>query len=60
MLLAGGEDRLFTITHFVNSFVAEGRIPNDWSLSFVINCFKGEGDTLEIRNYRGLKLLDQM
>jgi len=38
---------LFAITHLVNCVVAEGRISNDWSLSFVINCFKGKGDALE-------------
>jgi len=33
ILLAGGEDILFAITHLV---FAEGRIRNDLSLSFVI------------------------
>jgi len=33
--------------------------PKEWEDSFIINCFKGKGDALLSRNYRGLKLLDQ-
>ena len=39
--------------------VSEGKIPNDWSESIIVNLFKGKGDALERGNYRGLKLLHQ-
>lgn len=60
MILAGGEDIEKAIVHLVNCIVAQGKIPNDWSLSYILNCFKGKGDALERGNYRGLKLLDQV
>ena len=42
-----------------NKIVSEGKVPNDWSESIIVNLFKGKGDALERGNYRGLKLLDQ-
>ena len=60
MILAGGEVIVYAITHLINCVIAEGRIPHDWSRSYIINCFKGKGDALERANYRGLKLLDQV
>ena len=42
-----------------NKIVSEGKVPNDWLESIIVNCFKGKGDALERGNYRGLKLLDQ-
>ena len=32
----------------------------DWEDSFIINIYKGKGDSLERGNYRGLKLLDHV
>ena len=40
--------------------VRNGVIPSDWEDSFIINIYKGKGDTLERGNYRGLKLLDHV
>ena len=60
MILAGGNDIIMAITHLVNCIVAEGQIPNHWSLLYIINCSKGKGDVLLSGNYRGLKLLDQV
>ena len=38
----------------------KGYIPEEWNLSYVINCYQGEGDALELCSYRGLKMLDQV
>ena len=47
------------LTVLVSRIVAEGIVPSDWNLSFIINPFKGKGDTLLRDNYRGLKLQEQ-
>ena len=60
MILAGGDDIILAITHLINCIIAENKIPDDWCLSYIINCCKGKGDALLRENYRGLKLLDQV
>ncbi|KAI8516232.1 Kinesin-like protein kif22 [Branchiostoma belcheri] len=60
MLQAGGEFMADQIASLTNAIIKEERIPNDWNLSYIINCYKGKGDPLERGNYRGLKLLDQV
>lgn len=47
------------ITSFFNHIVREGRVPNEWHLSYTISHFKGKGDALSCENYRGFKLQDQ-
>ena len=32
MILVGGNDIILVVTNLVNCVVAEGKIPNDWSL----------------------------
>ncbi|KAI8481620.1 hypothetical protein Bbelb_406210 [Branchiostoma belcheri] len=60
MLQAGAEFMADQIASLTNAIIKEERIPNDWNLSYIINCYKGKGDPLERGNYRGLKLLDQV
>ena len=48
------------IAKLATEILTEGKIPSDWNLSYIINCFKGKGDALKCGNYRGLKLLDQV
>ena len=60
MILAGSDDIILAITHLINYIIAENKIPDDWCLSYLINCYKGKGDALLRENYRGLKLLDQV
>ena len=60
MLLAGGDDIILAITRLINCIIAENKIPDDWCLSYIINCYKGKGDVLLRGNYIGLKLLDQV
>ena len=60
MIQAAGDETLTLITELVNCIIYEERIPDDWNLSFITNCYKGKGDALEWGNYRGLKMLDQV
>ena len=36
----------------------EGCIPEDWKSSVVLPIYKGKGDPMECRSYRGIKLLE--
>ncbi|KAI8498340.1 Kinesin-like protein kif22 [Branchiostoma belcheri] len=60
MLQAGGDFVADQITILANAIIKEEKIPCDWNLSYIVNCYKGKGDALERGNYRGLKLLDQV
>ena len=60
MLLVSKQHIIPHLTKLANAIISEGRIPKDWNLSHIINCFKGKGDPLSMGNYRGLKLLDHV
>ena len=60
MILAAGDSLLVAITHLANRIIYESVIPEDWDLSYIVNCFKGKGDSLERGNFRGLKLIEQV
>ena len=60
MLAAAGEAGVLWVTDICNLIVKEGRIPADWSNSWVVTVYKGKGDTLECGSYRGIKLLNQV
>ena len=47
-------------TSLFNHLVCEGRVPNDWYLSYIINIFKGKGDASSCGNCRALKLKHQV
>lgn len=60
MINASGPTMLSMLTKLMNSVIFQRKIPDDWNLSYIINCYKGKGDSLERGNYRGLKMLDQV
>ena len=60
MVRAAGPAGVSSITALSNQIVFQNKIPDDWNLSHIINCYKGKGDALERGNYRGLKMLDQV
>ena len=60
MLKAAGEVGIELLTELTEVVFCNGVIPTDWQESFILNLYKGKGDTLERRNYRGLKLTDQV
>ena len=59
MLKAAGAPGVQWVTRIVNGVIREGRIPADWTKSWLVNVYKGEGDALACGSYRGIKLLDQ-
>ena len=48
-----------SFARLTTDIIREGKIPVEWDLSYIINCYKGKGDAMTCGNYRGLKLLDQ-
>ena len=60
MLKASGEVGLELFIELFNNIVKEEKVPSDWEMSVIINCFKGKGDAVEHGNFRGLKLLDHL
>ena len=60
MLKAAGDAGSIWVTDVCNSVVKEGRIPEDWCKSWMVNVYKGKGDALECGSYRGIKLLEHV
>jgi hypothetical protein len=58
MFKAMGEDGVRRMTELCNEVVREGKIPEDWSRSWMVSIYKGKGDALECGSYRGVKLLE--
>ena len=58
MLKSAGEDGIKWMTDLFNQIVSEGKIPADWKKSWIVTVYKGKGDALDCRLYRGIKLLD--
>ena len=58
MLKAAGEDGTRWMTELCNAVVRDGKIPEDWSRSWLVNVYKGKGDALECGSYRGIKLVE--
>ena len=59
MLKAAGEDGTRWMTELCNAVVRDGKIPEDWSRSWLVNVYKGKGDALECGSYRGIKLVER-
>ena len=47
MLKAAGDAGSIWATDVCNSVVKEGKIPQDWCKSWMVNVYKGKGDALE-------------
>jgi hypothetical protein len=60
MLSAAGDAGVLWVTDLCNVIVKDGRIPSDWTKSWLMTVYKGKGDALECGSYRGIKLLDQV
>ena len=50
MLKASDEAGLEHFTELFNSIVKEEKVPSDWEMSTIINCFKGKGDAVDRGN----------
>ena len=60
MIKAAGASGTAWVTDLCNAVVKEGKIPDDWSKSWMMNVYKGKGDALECGSYRGIKLLEHV
>ena len=60
MLKASGEAGLELFIELFSNIVKQEKVPSDWEMSVIINCFKGKGDAVEHGNFRGLKLLEHL
>ena len=60
MLKASGDAGAIWATDVCNSVVNEGKIPEDWCKSWMVNVYKGKGDALECGLYRGIRLLEHV
>ena len=58
MLKAAGDDGTRWMTELSNAVVRDGKIPKDWSRSWLVNVYKGKGDALACGSYRGIKLVE--
>jgi hypothetical protein len=58
MLTAAGELGVQKMTDLCNAILREGRVPADWSRSWLVSIYKGKGDAMECGSYRGIKLLE--
>ena len=58
MLKAAGSKGIDFLRKLIKSVVKHGKIPEDWEMSFILNLYKGKGDTLNRGNYGGLKLTE--
>jgi len=41
-----------------NAVIKDGKIPQDWSKSWLVSVYKGKGDALECGSYRGIKMFE--
>ena len=60
MLKAAGDAGIVWVTDVCNAVVRDGRIPEDWCKSWMVNVYKGKGNALECGSYRGIKLLEHV
>ena len=52
MLKAAGETSTLWMTEVCNAVVKDGKVPEDWSRSWMVNVYKGKGDALTCGSYR--------
>lgn len=58
MLKAAGVIGIQWMTDIFNAILKEGKIPADWTRSWMVSVYKGKGDAMECGSYRGIKLLE--
>ena len=58
MLKAAGDEGMRWLTELCNAVVRDGKIPNDWSRSWLVNVYKGKEDALACVSYRGIKVVE--
>ena len=51
MLKAAGETGTLWMTDVCNAVVKDGKIPENWSRSWMVNVYKGKGDALTCHHH---------
>ena len=57
MMKAGGSDCITWLTNIFQNVWQSGNIPADWKKGIILPFYKGKGNRLECKNYRGITLL---
>ena len=60
MLKAADSSGASMIRDLIEGIIFENRIPSEWQKSHIGSVYKGKDDALNMSNYRGLKLIDQV
>ena len=60
MLKASGVEGAQQIRDLIEDIIHFGMIPNEWEESITVSHYKGKSVSLELGNYSGLILLDQV
>ena len=60
MLKAAGNDGIVFLHELITSVMINGKIPEDWEMSFILSLYKGKGDALDRGSYRGFKLTEHV
>ena len=60
MLKAACDEGTRWMTELCNAVVRGGKIPKDWSRSWLVNVYNWEGDALACGSYRGIKLVEHV
>ena len=58
MLKAAGDAGVRGLTSLFNKILSEGKVPIDWTRSWITCVYKGKEDALECSSCRGIKLLE--
>ena len=46
------------MTELPNRIIKEEKILTEWTKSYIVTIYKGKGDPMQCKNYRGIKLLE--
>ena len=60
MIRAASDTGASMIRDLAAAIIRDSKVPSDWNRSFIVCLYKGKGDVLERRKYRGLKLTEQI
>ena len=60
MLKAAGNDGIVFLRELITSVMINGKIPEDWEMSFILSLYKGKGDALDRGRYRVVILTEHV
>src|SRR5678815_4599354 len=60
LLREGGDWLKALMLRFLNRCWVESRVPEGWGRSIIVPIYKGKGDAVNCKNYRGISLMNHM